>query len=121
MKLLCQHLLHIYGLLPGRPGRKLELRRRNYRIGNQEVVLGLEYLRFLPLTESDSQGLAQLLCPLFGQGGEGYSRLVVDDLDHANQFIGPRLKDRSDQYLLSTVSSALIDLQQKTQIGVVRL
>ena len=52
LELLRQHLLDVDGLLAGRARGQLELGGRDDRVADQEVVLGLEDLRLLPLLES---------------------------------------------------------------------
>src|ERR1019366_1146482 len=119
LELLYQHLLDVHRLLARRARGQLELRRRYHRVAHQEVVLGLDYLGFLPLPESDRQRLRQLGHALFHQRRKRHAGLVVDDLDDADQLFA--FHYRRHQHLFGAVAGALVHFLQKTQVGVDRL
>src|SRR5262249_33324342 len=100
---------------------ELELRRGDHRVGDQKIVLGLEYLGFLALLESDRERLAQLGHAFFGQLAEGDAGPVVDQLDHADQVAASGFRHGRHQHLLGSIAGALVDFLEETQVGVVSL
>ncbi len=115
-----QHRLDVDGFLPRLARRQLELAGRQHRVGDQVVVLGLRELRLRALLESDADGLRELGHAFLGKRAEGHARLVVDDLDDADQLIRALLEDRRDQLLLGAVAGAFVDLLQEAQVRVDR-
>ena len=94
---------------------------RQHRVGDQVVVLGLDHLRLLPLLERDRQRLRELDHAFLGQRPERHARLVVDDLDDADQLGAALLDDRRHQHLLGAVAGALVHFLQEAQVRIDRL
>src|SRR6185503_11217044 len=120
LEFLGQHLLDVDRFLARLARGELELARREHRVGDEVVVFGLDGRGLLALLEGDRQGLRKLDHALLGEHAEGRPRLVVDDLDHADQLGAAGLDDRRDQHLLGAIAGALVDLLQKAQVGVQR-
>jgi len=121
LELLGQHLLDVHRLLARLARGELELPGRQHRVGDQVVVLGLDQRRLLPLAEGDRQRLRQLGDAVLGERAERHARLVVDDLDDADQLLVLVVDDRRHQHLLGAVAGALVHLLQEAQVGVERL
>jgi hypothetical protein len=121
LELVGEDRLDVDRLLARLARGELELARRQHRVGDQVVVLGLDQLRLLPLLERDRQRLRELADAFLGERPERRARLVVDDLDHADQLGAALLDDRRYQLLLGAVAGALVDLLQEAQVRVERL
>ena len=120
LELIGQHLLDVDRLLPSLARGEVELARREHGVGDQVVVLGLRQLRLLALLEGDGERLRELAHPFLGERAERNARLVVDDLDDADQLVRAALDDRRDELLLGAVSGALVDFLQEAQVGIDR-
>jgi hypothetical protein len=110
-------------ILPSRgAGRQLQLLRGNDGIGHQEIIFRLDGGgRLAALGKGDGQGFAQALDALLGDRRKRSSRLVVDDLDDAQQLAVLRVDDRRHQHLLGPVAGALVHLLQEAQGRIDRL
>ena len=71
------------------------------------------------LAHRHRHGLRQFLHALFDHHSKRNTRLVIDDLDDANQIAACCIQYRCNQHLLGAVSGALVYFLQKTQMRTV--